>query len=44
MNDEIRNNYKTTHPIGTIITFVHMGIMKSGAPRHPNYLRKRLSE
>ena len=44
MNDEIRENYKTTHPIGTIITFVHMGIMKSGVPRHPNYLRKRLSE
>ena len=44
MNDEIRANYKTTHPIGTIITFVHMGFMKSGAPRHPNYLRIRLTE
>ena len=44
MNDIIRNNYETTHPIGTIITFVHMGFTKSGAPRHPNYLRIRLKE
>ena len=44
MNDIIRNNYETTHPIGTIITFVHMGFTKSGAPRHPNYLRKRTTE
>ena len=44
MNDEIRANYKKTHPIGTIITFVHMGFMKSGVPRHPNYLRIRHAE
>ena len=29
MNDEIRANYKKTHPVGTAITFVHMGFMKS---------------
>ena len=44
MNDEIRKNYKKTHTLGSIVTFTHMGFMKSGVPRHPNYLRKRLSE
>ena len=44
MNDEIRENYKTTHPIGTIVTFEHKGINKSGVPRHPNYLRIRHKE
>ena len=41
MDDEIRMNYKTTHPIGTLVTFTYMGLSAKGVPRHPNYLRKR---
>lgn len=41
MNDNIRKHYKTTHPIGTIVTFTYMGLSKKGVPRHPNYLRIR---
>ena len=41
MDDEIRQNYKKTHPIGTIVTFTYMGKSTSGTPRHPNYLRIR---
>jgi DNA ligase 1 len=41
MDDEIRKNYKKTHPIGTIVTFTYMGKSTSGTPRHPNYLRIR---
>ena len=44
MNDAIRSSYKTTHPIGTIVTFEHKGINKSGVPRHPNYVRIRHRE
>ena len=41
MDDEIRKNYKKTHPIGTIVTFTYMGLSNKGVPRHPNYLRIR---
>lgn len=41
MSDEIRTNYETSHPIGTVVTFTYMGVSKTGVPRHPNYLRKR---
>ena len=41
MDDSIRQNYKKTHPIGTIVTFTYMGTSTSGIPRHPNYLRIR---
>ena len=44
MNDIIRNNYKETHPIGTIVTFTYMGLSNSGIPRHPVYLRIRNTE
>ena len=44
MNDAIRSSYKTTHPIGTIVTFEHKGFNKSGVPRHPNYVRIRHRE
>ena len=44
MNDEIRNNYKETHPLGTIVTYTYVGVTESGVPRHPNYLRKRPTE
>ena len=40
MNDQIRQNYLKTHPIGTKITFTYMGLSSNGIPRHPNYLRK----
>ena len=41
MDDNIRQNYKKTHPIGTTVTFTYMGLSSSGVPRHPNYLRIR---
>ena len=42
MDDTIRQNYMTTHPLGTIVTFTYMGLSEKGVPRHPNYLRKRM--
>ena len=44
MNDEIRENYERTHPIGTTITFGYLGLTSSNKPRHPFYLRKREKE
>ena len=44
MNDSIRQNYRKTHPIGSIVTFTYMGLSERGIPRHPNYLRKRKRE
>ena len=44
MDDSIRQNYKKTHPIGTVVTFTYMGLTDKGVPRHPNYLRKRGKE
>ena len=43
MDDEIRKNYKKTHPLGTIVTFTYISKTAKGQPRHPNYLRKRNS-
>ena len=44
MTDDIRDNYKTTHPKGTIITVKYNDITKAGIPRHPRYMRKRCKE
>ena len=44
MTDEVRENYKKTHPIGTKVTYTYVGVNESGVPRHPNYLRKREAE
>lgn len=41
-DDEIRSNYKKTHPIGTKITVEHKGWTHKNVPRHPVYLRKFL--
>ena len=41
MDDKIRNNYKQTHPIGTIITFEYSGVTDKGVPRFGRYVRKR---
>ena len=41
MNDEIRENYKETHPINTVVTFQYAGYTKAGIPRFATYLRKR---
>lgn len=42
MNDEIRTNYETTHPIGTVVTFQYNELnSKTGAPRFGRYLRIR---
>ena len=44
MNDNIRGDYLQSHPIGTIVTYTYVGITEAGIPRHPNYLRKRITE
>ena len=41
MDDEIRENYKISHPIGTIISYEHSGLTDSGKPRFARYIRKR---
>ena len=41
MDDNIRKNYKKTHPAGTTVTFTFMGLSDKGVPRHPQYLRIR---
>jgi DNA polymerase/3'-5' exonuclease PolX len=41
MNDTIRKDYKKTHPIGTIVTFLFNDRTASGKPRHPRYQRIR---
>ena len=41
MDDSVRENYKNTHPIGTIITIQNSGFTGSGKPRFARYLRIR---
>ncbi len=41
MDDSIRESYKSTHPVGTIITYEYSGKTDSGKPRFPRYLRIR---
>jgi ATP-dependent DNA ligase len=41
MNDVIRHNYMSSHPIDTIITIQYNDVSNHGIPRHPRYLRKR---
>ena len=41
VDDEIRNDYKITHPIGTIITIGFSEKTSKGVPRFPVYIRKR---
>jgi len=41
MDDCIRKNYKTSHPIGTVITIIFNEKTNDGIPRFPRYLRKR---
>ena len=41
MDDSIRENYKKSHPIGTIITYQYSGFTESGKPRFAGYLRIR---
>ena len=41
ITDEIRYNYKKTHPVGTVITIQYNDTLKDGVPRHPRYFRKR---
>lgn len=44
MNDKIRDSYKETHPLGTVVTYTYVGFTEAGIPRHPQYLRKRQAE
>ena len=37
----LRNDYKLTHPVGTIISYEHSGKTDSGKPRFPRYIRIR---
>jgi DNA polymerase beta len=41
MDDEVRNEYKETHPIGTVISMTHSGKTDGGKPRFARYERKR---
>ena len=41
MDDEIRKNYKSSHPTGTIITYECSGFTDKGLPRFGRYMRKR---
>ena len=41
MDDIIRENYKETHPINTIITYKFSGETNNGKPRFASYIRKR---
>lgn len=44
MTDAVRNNYKTTHPVGTVLTFTYNETSKTGVPRFPRYQRIRTKE
>ena len=41
MDDEVRKNYKKTHPVGTIISYEHSGKTDKGKPRFGRYTRVR---
>ena len=41
MDDSIRESYKKTHPIGTIISYEHSGKTDKGKPRFARYTRIR---
>jgi DNA polymerase/3'-5' exonuclease PolX len=41
MDDTVRNNYETTHPIGTVVSITHSGKTDGGKPRFARYVRKR---
>jgi len=41
MTDAVRNSYRETHPIGTIVTYAYNDTTKNGKPRFPRYLRIR---
>ena len=41
MDDSVRNDYETTHPIGTVISITHSGKTDGGKPRFARYVRKR---
>ena len=41
MDDNIRRNYRQTHPIGTVITIQFNDKTNKGIPRFPRYLRIR---
>ena len=41
MDDDVRMNYKGTHPVGTIITYECSGFTDKGIPRFGRYVRIR---
>lgn len=41
MDDAVRENYKETHPVGTVITITHSGRTAAGKPRFARYMRIR---
>ena len=38
-SEDIRKNFRKTHPINTTITFSHNGFTSKKVPRHPRYKR-----
>lgn len=44
MDDAIRTNYRTTHPVGTVVTFSYNETTQDGVPRFPRYVRIRKRE
>jgi len=43
MDDKVRKNYLSTHPLGTIVTFKYQGLTDDQKPRNLSYLRIRES-
>ena len=41
MTNEVRKNYLSTHPVGTIITYAYRSLTNTGKPFHPSYKGKR---
>ena len=41
MDDDIRDNYLESHPVGTVVTYEYSGKTDSGKPRFPRYIRIR---
>ena len=41
MDDIVRNDYETTHPIGTVVSITHSGKTDGGKPRFARYVRKK---
>lgn len=41
LSDKIRETYRKSHPLGTMITYAYSGLTKNDIPRQPKYVRIR---